>query len=136
MPKLRNRKEVEAFLRKVKKGTTITIVWADAAEIRQLSISKLQNGKIPQRLLETVMQHTGEFLGIQREKTSRRNYVILLLANHDGKVDVATIPTDLIFQIKVRQRKREMVVVKVPMMTKKYPGGELKESGGVIKVAE
>ena len=133
--KLITREQVLEKLSKIPKGTRITVKWADAAEIRQLSKSKFKKGKIPQRLLETIMQHTGDFIGIQEDQTSGRKYLILLLDERDSKVDIAVIPVDLIFSIKDR-KGRELLVVKVPMLTVKYENGSIKESGGVIKVAD
>ena len=126
--------EVIERLKDIKIGSKITVRWADAAEIRQLSRSKFRNHRLPQSLLETVMEHTGKFMGIQEDETSGKKYLILLLHERDDRIDLAIIPIDLIFAIKYRKGKR-LYVVKVPMLSIKYQDGSIKESGGVIKIA-
>lgn len=127
------RREILQEIRKLKKGMAVTVRWADAAEIRELSKSKIVDGRIPEPLLRTIMTHRGRFIGIQREPDSGKRYLILLLKGN-GKVSVAAIPLDLIVSLE-RKARRGRSPVKMPMLVKKYAGGEVKSSGGVVKIA-
>ena len=127
-----NRRELLRMLKRLR-GRRITVRWADAAEIRGIPGSKIRGEKVPENLLTTIMSHSGEFLGIQREPESGKRYLILRLRS-DGKTDVAAIPVDLI--VSVERGRRPRTLVKTPMLVEKYADGEVKRSGGVVKHAE
>lgn len=130
------RRNLRKMLRSIPTGCPLTVRWADAAEIRELSLSKIAYGRIPENLLKTIMTHSGRFMGTQREPASGKDYLLILLERNE-KAAVAAIPIDLIIDVKVKTRvKRPKHVIKTPMLYKKYASGEVKSSGGVVKFAD
>jgi len=115
------------------RGRWVTVRWADAAEIRGIPGSKMRGERVPENLLTTIMSHSGELLGIQREPVSGKRYLILRLRG-DGRTDVAAIPIDLV--ISVERGRKGRPPLKTSMLVEKYADGEVKRSGGVVKHAD
>ncbi len=116
------------------RGRWVTVKWADAAEIRGIPSSKMRGERVPENLLTTIMSHSGELLGIQREPVSGKRYLLLRLRG-DGRTDVAAIPVDLVIGVE-RGGRRGRPPHKTPMLVEKYADGEVKRSGGVVKHAD